>query len=62
MLLRYSLGLEKPARAVEDAVRKVLDYPAAGGYGLRTFDLGGKVSTQEMGDKIVEVLKSLLSA
>lgn len=60
MLLRYSLGLERPARAVEDAVRRVLDDADAGGHGLRTADLGGKVGTQEIGDKIVEVLRGLL--
>jgi len=60
MLLRYSLGLERQAKAVEDAVRKVLDDEAAGGYQLRTKDLGGTTTTKEMGDKVVEVLKSLL--
>jgi 3-isopropylmalate dehydrogenase len=60
MLLRYSLGLERPAKAIEEAVKKVLDTPELGGYGLRTADLGGKVSTKELGDKIVEILGELL--
>lgn len=60
MLLRYSLGLEKEAQAVEAAVRKVLDEPSAGGYGIRTADLHGKATTVEIGDKVVEVLKTLL--
>lgn len=60
MLLRYSLGLERPAKAIEEAVRKVLDNPELGGYGLRTADLGGKASTKEMGDKVVEILQELL--
>lgn len=60
MLLRYSLGLEKPAAAIEEAVRKVLDSPDVGGYGLRTADLGGKATTKEVGDKITEVLRTLL--
>ncbi|KAJ6628922.1 Isocitrate/isopropylmalate dehydrogenase-domain-containing protein [Mycena sp. CBHHK59/15] len=60
MLLRYSLGLEKPAKAIEDAVRKVLDDPAAGGRGLRTADLRGKATTVEIGDCVVEVLKALI--
>ncbi|KAG2757488.1 3-isopropylmalate dehydrogenase [Suillus brevipes Sb2] len=60
MLLRYSLGLEKEAQAVEAAVRKVLDEPNAGGFGIRTADLQGKATTVEVGDKVVEVLKSLL--
>jgi 3-isopropylmalate dehydrogenase len=60
MLLRYSLGLEKPAKAIEEAVQKALDTRELGGYGLRTADLGGKVSTKELGDRIVEILGGLL--
>ncbi|KAK2466059.1 hypothetical protein APHAL10511_001701 [Amanita phalloides] len=60
MLLRYSLGLGKPADAIEHAVRKVLDQPELGGYGLRTKDLGGNVTTVELGNKVVETLRSLL--
>ncbi|KAG6332163.1 hypothetical protein ID866_6922 [Astraeus odoratus] len=60
MLLRYSLGLEKEAQAVESAVRKVLDHKSVGGYGARTADLGGETTTKELGDMVVEVLKTLL--
>lgn len=60
MLLRYSLGLDKPATAIEKAVKKVLDNPSEGGLGLRTSDLGGAVKTTEIGQKIVETLKELL--
>ncbi|KAG6821517.1 3-isopropylmalate dehydrogenase [Arthromyces matolae] len=60
MLLRYSLGLDKPAKAIEDAVRKVLDSSDLGGLGLRTADLGGKVTTKELGDHVVETLRGLL--
>lgn len=60
MLLRYSLGLEAPAQAIETAVRKVLDSTEAGGLGLRTADLGGKASTVDIGNGIVEVLKGLV--
>lgn len=60
MLLRYSLGLNRYAQAIEDAVRKVLDDKEKGGFELRTADLGGSVKTKEIGDKIVEVLKGLL--
>lgn len=60
MLLRYSLGLEKQAAAIETAVRKVLDAKQDGGLELRTKDLGGEVTTQEVGDKVVEVVKTLL--
>ncbi|CCO27511.1 3-isopropylmalate dehydrogenase [Rhizoctonia solani AG-1 IB] len=59
MLLRYSLGLDKEAKAIENAVRKVLDTDN-GGFGYRSKDLGGDKQTQEIGDKIVEVLKSIL--
>ncbi|KAJ6515598.1 3-isopropylmalate dehydrogenase [Mycena sanguinolenta] len=54
MLLRYSLGLEAPAKAIEDAVRKVLD------EGVRTADLRGKATTVEVGDRILAVLQGLL--
>ena len=60
MLLRYSLGLEKQAQLVETAVRKALDAKNAGGLELRTADLGGDVGTKEIGDRIVELLKTLL--
>ena len=60
MLLRYSLGMEKPAQAIEAAVRKVLDDKEAGGEGLRTADLGGSSKTKDIGNKVVEILKSTL--
>ncbi|PWN50769.1 putative LEU2-beta-isopropyl-malate dehydrogenase [Violaceomyces palustris] len=60
MLLRYSLCQPKAAEAIEAAVRKVLDSQDVGGHGLRTADLGGKVSTSEIGAKIVEELEKLL--
>ncbi|EKM59311.1 uncharacterized protein PHACADRAFT_249720 [Phanerochaete carnosa HHB-10118-sp] len=60
MLLRYSLGMEKAAKAIEAAVRKVLDDKEIGGEGLRTADLGGSSKTRDIGDKIVEILKSTL--
>jgi 3-isopropylmalate dehydrogenase len=60
MLLRYSLGLEKQAQLIETAVRKVLDAKDIGGLELRTADMGGEVGTKEVGDRIVEVIKTLL--
>jgi 3-isopropylmalate dehydrogenase len=48
MMLRHSLALEEEAAAVEGAVGRVLD------DGARTADLGGTVSTREMGDLILE--------
>lgn len=47
MLLRHSLELEIEAAAVEAAVAKALD------EGLRTPDLGGKLSCREMGDGVI---------
>lgn len=51
MMFRYSLGLEKEARAVEEAVTKVLD------KGIRTIDIAeGKphVGTDEMGTAVCD--------
>ncbi|KXS17429.1 3-isopropylmalate dehydrogenase [Gonapodya prolifera JEL478] len=56
MLLRYSLGLDAEATAIEDAVAHVLDV-----QGIRTRDLGGKTSTAEVGDAVVEALKGTLA-
>jgi 3-isopropylmalate dehydrogenase len=60
MLLRYSLGLDKQARLIETAVRRALDARNAGGLELRTADLGGDIGTKEVGDRIVEIIKTLL--
>ena len=51
------MGLDKPAQAIESAVRRVLDEKKVGGFEFRTKDLGGNVSTEQMGDKILEALK-----
>lgn len=55
MLLRYSLGLDKEAGDIENAVEKVLK------DGFRTVDIYtdgmNKLSTSQMGDKIVEYIK-----
>ena len=54
MMLRYSLDEEKAAKAIEAAVSKVLD------QGLRTGDImadgGQKVSTQAMGEAVLNAL------
>ena len=54
------MGLDKPARAIESAVRRVLDEEMFGGFEFRTKDLGGSISTTQMGDKVLEVLKEIL--
>ena len=55
MLLKYSLGLDKEAGDIENAVEKVLK------DGFRTADIYtegmNKLSTSQMGDKIVEYIK-----
>ena len=48
MLLRHSLGLEQEALAIEAAAdRAITD-------GCRTADLGGKLTTQEMIQEIID--------
>ena len=54
MMLRYSFRLEKEARAIEDAVTRVLD------AGYRTPDIasgGSAVGTKEMGRLILEAMR-----
>ncbi len=50
MLLRYSLGMSEAADRIEAAVTAALT------GGARTADLGGKLSTQAMGDAVVQAL------
>jgi 3-isopropylmalate dehydrogenase len=47
MMLRYSFGLEREARAVEEAVNAVLD------QGLRTRDIAGRAAAGRAAEKIV---------
>ncbi|KAM0334240.1 hypothetical protein ACHAQA_001262 [Verticillium albo-atrum] len=56
MMLRYSLNLPKEAKAVEDAVKNVLD------AGLRTKDIGGNAGTVEVGDAIEKELVKILTS
>ena len=60
MLLRYSLGQPEAGDLIFKAVEKVLDGADLGGRGLRTADLGGKASTQEIGDAVIAELEKLL--
>jgi 3-isopropylmalate dehydrogenase len=59
-MLRYSFGLERQATAIEAAVRKTLDAPDLGGYGVWTKDLGGEAKTTDVTDKVLECLDALL--
>lgn len=54
MMLQYSLHLPAESKAVEEAVRKVIE------KGIRTKDIGGKSSTVEVGDAVAEELKTVL--
>ncbi|KAL8696077.1 MAG: hypothetical protein Q9201_007836 [Fulgogasparrea decipioides] len=55
MLLQYSLNLPEEAKAVEEAVRRTIE------SGVRTGDIGGKSSTQEVGDATAKELERILS-
>jgi 3-isopropylmalate dehydrogenase len=50
MMLRYSLGLPEQADRIDAAVAKALS------DGARSFDLGGTMSTVEMGDAVLAAL------
>ena len=50
MLLRHSFGLEKEAKAVEDAVAKTVE------LGTLTRDLNGTSSTEEVGRAVIQAL------
>jgi len=50
MLLRWSFGMDGEAKAVEAAVIAAL------GAGARTADLGGALTTTEMGDAVLAKL------
>jgi 3-isopropylmalate dehydrogenase len=51
LLLRYSLDLEEPARAIERAVARAIT------AGARTADLGGRLSTTAMGEAVLEAFE-----
>ncbi|CVL13697.1 probable 3-isopropylmalate dehydrogenase [Fusarium proliferatum] len=61
MMLRYSFNLEDVAAAIEAAVEKVLDSKDIGGLEVRSRDLGGKASTNEVGDAVCRVLERILT-
>ena len=55
MLLQYSLCLPAEAKAVEEAVKRVLE------GGIKTADIGGKSSTAEVGDAVAAELAKVLA-
>lgn len=60
LLLRWSLGRDAEATAIERAVRTTLDAPELGGAGMRTGDLGGSATTAAVGDAVLAALDKLL--
>ncbi|KAI9789560.1 MAG: 3-isopropylmalate dehydrogenase [Peltula sp. TS41687] len=54
MLLQLSLNLPVEAKAIEDAVRSVIE------KGIRTADIGGSSNTAEVGDAIAAELQNIL--
>lgn len=50
MMLRYSLGMAEAADRIEAAVAKALE------GGARSFDLGGTMTTEQMGDAVLAAL------
>lgn len=54
MMLQLSLNLPTEAKAIEDAVRTVIE------EGIRTKDIGGSASTTEVGDAVAAELRSIL--
>ncbi|KAL6940045.1 3-isopropylmalate dehydrogenase [Hanseniaspora vineae] len=55
MMLKLSLDMVEEGTAVEKAVKQVLD------AGIRTGDLGGSNSTQEVGDAVAKAVSELLN-
>ena len=54
MMMQYSFGRFDDARAIEAAVRNVIE------SGIRTGDIGGKATTKEVGDAVAAELEKLL--
>ena len=54
MLLQYSLNLPAEAKAVEEAVRRTID------SGVNTGDIGGKSTTNQVGDAVAKELAKVL--
>jgi 3-isopropylmalate dehydrogenase len=48
LMLRYSFGLEEDARLLEDSVERTV------ASGARTVDLGGNLTTREMGQAVID--------
>ncbi|KAK3181924.1 3-isopropylmalate dehydrogenase [Lecanicillium sp. MT-2017a] len=62
MLLRYSCVLVDEATAIETAVAKVVDVKEQGGLNIRTRDLGGDATTEQLGSAVCDVLREILNS
>ena len=56
MMLLYSFNRPKEAKAVDEAVKNVIE------SGIKTKDIGGSAGTKEVGDAVAKELERLLSA
>jgi len=56
MMLKYSLNLHAESLAVEEAVRKTIE------KGIRTKDIGGTSTTEEVGNAVADELMKVLEA
>ena len=56
MMLKYSFQEAELAKAIDEAVKIVID------KGIRTGDIGGKAKTTEVGDAVASELESILNA
>lgn len=54
LMLRYSLGRNEEAKAIQISVEETLD------RGIRTRDIGGQAGTAEFGDAVVRALQKYL--
>ena len=54
MLLQYSLNRPEEAKAIETAVKNVIE------AGVKTGDIGGKAKTSEVGDAVAAELEKIL--
>lgn len=54
MMFKYSLGEPELAKAIDEAVKVVID------KGIRTADIGGTAKTAEVGDAVASELASIL--
>lgn len=60
MMLELTFEMKKEGAAIREAVRRVLESKEFGGREIRTKDLRGSNTTQEVGDAVTEEVKSIL--